>query len=116
ELVVEEPFTHVPAHRPAPEIERVKEVARRLQAAERPVMVVGGGARWSRAGAEVLKVVESLSIPVATSLNAYSLVPENHPLYIGVPGTYSRPCANKLLAKADLVLFIGSQTGGQVTH
>jgi acetolactate synthase-1/2/3 large subunit len=116
EPVVEEPFTRVPAHRPAPEIERVKEVARRLQAAQRPVIVVGGGARWSRAGAEVLKVAESLSIPVATSLNAYSLVPENHPLYIGVPGTYSRPCANKLLAKADLVLFVGSQTGGQVTH
>jgi acetolactate synthase-1/2/3 large subunit len=43
-------------------------------------------------------------------------VPENHPLYIGVPGTYSRACTNKVLARADLVLFVGSQTGGQVTH
>ena len=116
ELVVEQPFTSVPAHRPAPETERVKEAARRLQQAQRPVIIAGGGTRWSGAEAELLKVAEALSIPVATSLNAYSLVPDNHPLYIGVPGTYSRACTNKLVARADLVFFVGSQTGGMVTH
>ena len=115
-LVVEEQFTRAPAHRPAPEPERVRQALRLLEEAKRPVIVAGGGARWSGAGAELLKVAEALSIPVATSLNAYSLVPENHPLYIGVPGTYSRSCANKLLVRADLVLFVGSQTGGQLTH
>ena len=63
-----------------------------------------------------MKLAEALSIPVATSLNAFSLVPDNHPLYIGVPGTYSRSCTNKILVRADLVLYIGSQTAGQVTH
>jgi acetolactate synthase-1/2/3 large subunit len=116
ELVVEEQFSCVPAFRPAPERERVKEALRYLREAERPVIVVGGGARWSGAGAELLKVAETLQIPVATSLSAFSLVPENHPLYMGVPGTYSRSCANKILARADLVLFVGSQTGEQVTH
>jgi acetolactate synthase I/II/III large subunit len=116
ELVVEEQFSCIPACRPAPEMERVKEAMRHLRAAERPVIVVGGGARWSGAGAELLAVAEGLSIPVATSLNAYSLVPEDHPLYVGVPGTYSRSCANKILARSDLVLFVGSQTGEQVTH
>ncbi len=116
ELVVEESFTRIPPYRPAPEIARVKEAVRRLQAAKRPIIVAGGGARYSGAAAELLKVAEMLSIPVATSLNAYSLVPENHPLYIGVPGTYSRTCTNKLMARADLVLFVGSQTDGQLTH
>jgi acetolactate synthase-1/2/3 large subunit len=115
-VVAEESFTHVPAYRPAPEAARVAEASRILTAAQRPVIVVGGGARLSGAGAEVLKLAEALSIPVATSLNGFSLVPDNHPLYIGVPGTYSRSCANKIMVRADLVLYIGSQTAGQVTH
>jgi len=116
QLIAEEEFTHVPAFRPAPEAARVAEAARILLGAQRPVIVVGGGARLSGAGPEVLKLAETLSIPLATSLNGFSLVPDNHPLYFGVPGTYSRSCTNKILKRADLVLYIGSQTAGQVTH
>ena len=116
DLVVEEAYTRVPAHRPAPEPERVQQAARWLMEAERPVMVVGGGARHSGAGAEVLRLAEALGIPIATSLHARALVPEDHPLFIGVPGTYSRSCTNKLLKQADFVLFVGSQTGSMVTH
>jgi acetolactate synthase-1/2/3 large subunit len=115
-MIPEEGFTHVPAFRPAPEAARIAEAARILKEAQKPVIVVGGGARLSGAGAEVLKLAEALSIPIATSLNGFSLVPDNHPLYIGVPGTYSRSCTNKILSRADLVLYIGSQTAGQVTH
>ena len=115
-MIPEEGFTHVPAFRPAPEAARVAEAARILKEAQQPVIVVGGGARLSGAGAEVLKLAEALSIPIATSLNGLSLIPDNHPLYIGVPGTYSRSCTNKILSRADLVLYIGSQTAGQVTH
>jgi acetolactate synthase I/II/III large subunit len=115
-MITEETYVRVPAHRPAPEAARIAEAARILKEAERPVIVVGGGARWSGARPEVLKLAEILSIPVAASLNAYALIPDDHPLYVGVPGTYSRSCANKILKRADLVLYIGSQTGGQLTH
>ena len=115
-LITEEVSARVPAHRPAPEAARIADAARILKEAERPMIVVGGGARSSGAGAEVLKLAEILSIPVAASLNAYALIPDNHPFYIGVPGTYSRSCTNKILMRADLVLYIGSQTGGQLTH
>jgi len=115
-LITEERFMQVPAYRPAPEAASVAEAARILKEAQRPVIVVGGGARLSGAGPEVLKLAESLSIPVATSLNGKSLVPEDNPLYIGVPGTYSRSCTNKILSRADLVLYVGSQTAGMVTH
>jgi acetolactate synthase I/II/III large subunit len=115
-LVIERQFTRAPAHRPLPEEDRLDEALGHLQKANRPVMIIGGGARWSNAGAQALALAEKLSIPVATSLHAYSLVPENHPLYIGVPGTYSRSCTNKILLRADLVLFVGSQTGGLLTH
>jgi acetolactate synthase-1/2/3 large subunit len=115
-MIAEENSTRVPAYRPAPEASRIAEAARILKKAKQPVMVLGGGARWSGAGPEALKLAKALSIPIAASMNAMSLVPENNPLYIGVPGTYSRSCTNKILKRADLVLYIGSQTGGQVTH
>jgi acetolactate synthase-1/2/3 large subunit len=116
ELIVEHGSGRVPAYRPAPEAAQVKEAARLLKQARRPVIVVGGGARWSSAGPEALRLAETLRAPIAASLNALSLIPDNHSLYIGVPGTYSRSCANRVLVKADLVLYVGSQTGGQVTH
>jgi acetolactate synthase-1/2/3 large subunit len=115
-MIPEKNSAQVPAYRPAPEKARVVEAARLLKKAKRPVIVVGGGVRWSGAEAEAIKLSKTLSIPLATSLNALALVPENNPLYIGVPGTYSRSCTNKILMRADLVLYIGSQTAGQVTH
>jgi acetolactate synthase-1/2/3 large subunit len=57
-----------------------------------------------------------LNIPVATSLNGKQTLPGNHPLSVGVVGSYSRWCANRAVSEADLVIFIGSQTGSQVTN
>ena len=115
-LIVEQHYTRVPSSRPAPENDRIQEALGQLKKAERPVMVIGGGARWSGARSEILKFAESHSIPVAKSLNAYALFPENHALHVGTPGTYSRSCTNKILVRADLVIYVGSQTGGQVSH
>ena len=104
EVVVERPFTHYPSNRPEPETERLREVAGLLADAERPVLVAGGGATASSAGPEIIELAELLSIPVATSLNAKEIILENHPLNIGVPGRYSRWCANQVISKADLVV------------
>ncbi len=87
-----------------------------LRSARRPVLVVGGGARMSGAGAEVIRLAEALQIPLATSLNGKQLVPASHPLSVGVVGTYSRDSANKVVAAADLVCFVGSEAGGMVTN
>ena len=65
---------------------------------------------------ELIELAEKLSIPVATALNAKAMFPYDHPLAVGVPGSYSRACANQALCEADLVFFIGSHTGGQVTN
>jgi acetolactate synthase I/II/III large subunit len=115
EAVVETRFGSVPPFRPAPEDTDVAQALALLRSAERPVIVVGGGARLSGAGAEVLRVAEALRIPLATSLNGKELVPASHPLSVGVVGSYSRECANKVVAAADLVCFLGSETGGMVT-
>jgi acetolactate synthase-1/2/3 large subunit len=115
EVVVEAPFTHVPPFRSEPEISMVQEALRILAGARRPVIVAGGGVASSQAQREVVELAERLSIPVVTSLNAKGTIPDHHPLAVGVCGTYSRWCANRVVAEADLVFFIGSHTGSQVT-
>jgi acetolactate synthase-1/2/3 large subunit len=115
ELIVEAQYSRAPAHRPAAEPAQVLEALRLLAAAERPVIVAGGGVAWSGAQKEVVALAEKLQIPVATSLNAKGTILDNHPLAVGVVGTYSRACANRTVGESDLVFYIGSHTGGQVT-
>lgn len=116
DVVIEEPFTHYPSMRPEPENGAVQGAVRVLEDAERPVIVAGGGARASFAGPEIVELAEMLSIPIATSLNGKEIILEHHPLNVGVVGSYSRWCANRVVSEADLVLFIGSHTGDQVTN
>ena len=116
EVIIEEPFTRIPAYRPEPEAEMVREAARVLSSAQRPVIVAGGGVTASQAQQELVQLAEMMSIPVATSLNAKGAIPDDHRLSVGVCGSYSRWCANRVVAEADLVVFIGSHTGSQVTN
>ena len=115
EIIIEEGFTQLPAFRPEPEPDRVRQAAQVLAASRRPVIMAGGGVTASGAQREVVELAEMLSIPVATSLNAKGTIPEDHRLSVGVCGSYSRACANQVVSEADLVLFIGSHTGSQVT-
>jgi acetolactate synthase I/II/III large subunit len=116
DLTWEERYMKFPAFRPAAEPEAVKAAIAVLARASKPIIVAGGGATASGAGAEIMKLAETLSIPIATSLHAKAIVPDGHPLNVGVPGSYSRWCANKAVQAADLVFFIGSHSGGQVTN
>jgi acetolactate synthase-1/2/3 large subunit len=116
DLVFEKRFAQFPSFRPEAEPAAVRAAIAALSQAAKPIIVAGGGAVSSGAGAEIIKLAEMLSIPIATSLHAKALVPDNHPLAVGVPGSYSRWCANQAVAAADLVFFIGSHAGGQVTN
>src|SRR5437667_230528 len=87
-----------------------------LQDARRPVIVVGGGVRASGASAELVALAQALQIPVATSLNGKDSISGDDPLSVGVVGTYSRESANRVVNSADLVCFIGTETGGMTTH
>jgi acetolactate synthase-1/2/3 large subunit len=113
--LVELQFARVPAFRPEPEPGRVREALAVLAKAQKPIIVAGGGVTSSQAQTELAELAEKLQIPVATSLNAKAAILDSHPLAVGVAGVYSRSCANKAIAEADLVFFIGSHTGGQVT-
>jgi acetolactate synthase I/II/III large subunit len=116
DVVIEDGFARLPPFRPEAEPEKITLALQWLMKAQRPVIVAGGGVTASDARAELIALAEKLAIPVATALNAKAMFPADHPLAIGTPGTYSRACANQALCEADLVFFIGSHTGGQVTN
>ena len=113
---VEPPFAEVPPFRPAPDTDSVAAVAEAMARAERPILVAGGGVKHSGAGAELAALAEALAIPVATSLNGKGTIPDDHPLCVGVVGGYARACANRAVCEADLVIYVGSRTGGMTTH
>src|SRR5207253_9070418 len=116
EPLVEERFARVPPFRPEPDRESVLAALKLLQDAERPVIVAGGGVRASGAAGELVALADALQIPVATSLNGKDSIPGNNPLAVGVVGSYSRESANRVVNAADLVCFVGSETGGMTTH
>ena len=116
EVTVDDAFRQVPPLRPLPEPHDVRRALELIAAAERPVIVAGGGARHSGAGDALRALADALQVPVATSLNGRDLMPDSHPLAVGVPGTYSRRSASQALHEADLVLFVGTAAGSMVTH
>jgi acetolactate synthase I/II/III large subunit len=116
EPLVEEMFARVPPFRPQPDQASVLAALKHLQAAERPVIIAGGGVRASGAARELVALAEALQIPVATSLNGKDSIAGTHPLSVGVAGSYSRASANTAVNRADLVIFIGTETGGMTTH
>jgi acetolactate synthase-1/2/3 large subunit len=112
---VEPQFAAVPPFRPVAEAARVHAATERLAKAQKPVIIAGGGVVSSQAQAELVALAEKLQVPVATSLTAKGSISDAHALSAGVCGTYSRACANRIVAEADLVFFVGSHAGGQLT-
>ena len=113
--LAEPQFSRLPPFRPAPEMERCRQAVEMLSKAQKPIIIAGGGVVVSGAQAELTELAEKLQLPVATSLTAKGAIADDHPLSVGVCGTYSRACANQAVSEADLVFFIGCHAGGQVT-
>lgn len=113
--LAEPQFSRLPAFRPAPEMEHCRQAVEMLAKARHPVIVAGGGVVASGAQAELVEFAGKLQLPVVTSLTAKGAIADDHPLSAGVCGTYSRACANQVLAEADLVFFVGTHAGGQIT-
>ena len=106
----------VQAQRPQPEASAIAAAAAALLAAPKVAIIVGDAAAMSGAGAALLAVAEALHAPVATALGARNIIDTRHPFHIGVAGAYAGPVANQVLAEADLILFVGADTGDMLTN
>ncbi|WP_280383781.1 3D-(3,5/4)-trihydroxycyclohexane-1,2-dione acylhydrolase (decyclizing) [Nocardia wallacei] len=95
--------------RPRPDRETLAEAARALRSAQRPLLVVGGGVRYSGAGRRAVELAERHGIPMAETTAGRTLVPHDHPLYAGPLGITGSGSANTVAAEADLVLAVGTR-------
>ncbi len=114
-VVIDPDKRPIPVHRPVGADSDIERAAKLLLGARRLAIVAGDGAAASGAGPEVLALGEALAAPIATTLGARGLIPTRHRLSAGVAGSYSAPPANRIVHSADMVLFIGCDTGDQVT-
>jgi acetolactate synthase-1/2/3 large subunit len=93
----------------------VAAVAAAIEAAERPVLYVGGGVVNAGATDELRALAERARIPVVTTLMAKGALPESHELSFGWPGMHGARWANFALNRADLVLAVGARFDDRVT-
>jgi acetolactate synthase I/II/III large subunit len=115
EVVYRQFLDQRPAAAPQAAHEEIVAAAALIAAAQRPMLVLGVGAAEPGIGDAVRTFVDTLSIPVATSIGGRGLIETSHPKHLGVLGTYSAPYANAVLYEADLVIYAGSHMGDQIT-
>jgi acetolactate synthase-1/2/3 large subunit/sulfoacetaldehyde acetyltransferase len=103
-------------HAPPPHPEAIREAARLVRQAQRPLLLVGGGVNWAEASDLVARLSEQYAIPMITAYGRNDAVPNAHPLYIGPLGRAGSPEAAAACRRADLLLAIGSRLGHFTTH
>jgi acetolactate synthase-1/2/3 large subunit len=97
------------------DVQSVREAARAIAAAERPIVYAGGGVLNGEACAELLDLVEAGQLPAVVTLMGKGCLPDSHPLNYGAPGMHGSKYANWALNKADLVVAVGSRFDDRVT-
>src|SRR5919107_650320 len=95
--------------RPRPDTAALGEAVTVLTGAERPLLVLGGGVRYSGAAAEALAFAETHGVPVVETVAGRTLVPHEHPLFGGALGIIGSTSANVLAERADVVLAVGTR-------
>ncbi|HPQ84793.1 MAG TPA: acetolactate synthase large subunit [Actinomycetota bacterium] len=107
----------LPGYRPttAPHGKQIKEAAKMIVKAKRPVLYVGGGIVRSGASQELLTLAELTGIPVVTTLMARGAFPDSHPQNLGMPGMHGTVPAVGALQKSDLLIALGTRFDDRVT-
>ena len=111
------PVLDLPGYRPTtrPHAKQVREAARLMAGASRPVLYVGGGVLKARAAAELAALAELTGIPVVTTLMARGAFPDSHRQHLGMPGMHGTVAAVTALQKADLLICLGARFDDRVT-
>ena len=107
----------LPGYHPVtkPHAKQVREAARLLATARRPVLYVGGGVIRAGASAQLRRLVDASGAPVVTTLMARGALPDSHPQHLGMPGMHGTVPAVAALQKADLIVALGARFDDRVT-
>jgi acetolactate synthase-1/2/3 large subunit/sulfoacetaldehyde acetyltransferase len=103
------PGSYRVTHVQPPHPDAVREAARRLRQAERPLLLVGGGANRARANELVVELSERYGIPMITAYGRNDAVPNTHPWYLGPLGRAGAPEAAAACRRADVIVAMGSR-------
>ncbi|TDC05474.1 acetolactate synthase large subunit [Nonomuraea longispora] len=111
------PTMQLPGYRPVtrPHSKQIREAAKLIAEARRPVLYVGGGVHKARASAELLQLAELTNIPVVTTLMARGTFPDSHPQHMGMPGMHGSVSAVGALQQSDLIVGLGVRFDDRVT-
>ncbi|MCL2781667.1 MAG: acetolactate synthase large subunit [Actinomycetia bacterium] len=111
------PKVELPGYRPTtrPHGKQVREAARVIAAASRPVLYIGGGVLKARASAELRRFAALTGIPVVTTLMARGAFPDSDRQHLGMPGMHGSVAAVTALQKADLIIALGARFDDRVT-
>jgi acetolactate synthase-1/2/3 large subunit len=111
------PTLELPGYRPTlhPHGKQIREAAKLMTTARRPVLYVGGGVLKARATAGLRRLAEFTGIPVVTTLMARGAFPDSHPQHLGMPGMHGTVAAVYALQKSDLIVALGARFDDRVT-
>ncbi|OBG83635.1 acetolactate synthase large subunit [Mycobacterium sp. E802] len=111
------PQLDLPGYKPntKPHSRQVREAAKLIAAARKPVLYVGGGVIRGEASAELLELAELTGIPVVTTLMARGAFPDSHQQNLGMPGMHGTVAAVGALQRSDLLIALGTRFDDRVT-
>ena len=112
-----EKCTHVRSYKPVPEtdVSKVKEAAKLINAAKKPLIVWGQGIILGEAEEQLKAVVEKAGIPAAWTILGASAIPTSHPLNVGMVGMHGNYAPNILTNECDVLIAIGMRFDDRVT-
>lgn len=94
---------------------QIEQAANALLHAKRPLFMVGGGVQGPAAAAEARRLVELLSLPVASTLMGLGVIPADYPLFLGMVGMHGTVAANYAATECDLLFAVGMRFDDRVT-
>lgn len=108
---------NLPSYRPTyrGNAKQIKQAVSRIKRARRPVLYVGGGVISSGASEELRDLVDSMQIPVVTTLMGKGAFPTSHPLNLGSVGMHGSKYANMTMTESDLIIAVGARFSDRVT-
>ncbi len=116
DLDADERYTRAPAHRPVAAGDDIAAAVALLRAAERPLIVAGGGVLGSRATEELASLAERIDAVVVTSFTGKGSIDERSPLAAGVLNPLGTTASLELARRADLVVWCGCKVGQNTSH
>jgi acetolactate synthase-1/2/3 large subunit len=111
------PELQLPGYRPTirPHGKQIREAAKLITTAHKPVLYVGGGVLKAEASEELLRLAEQTGIPVVTTLMARGAFPDSHRQHVGMPGMHGTVAAVAAMQRSDLLIALGARFDDRVT-